>query len=138
MSREAAGPRRASGRHPTKPRLRAGAFRLRQEGNELASRAIQGGLTLPPGYYRAIKRQIEGPTPSKRQLTDPEYLIELSGRQIVVMGGTLGAAGLISADVDVTRQVREGLLKLSDRQPALLARRAFAECRSRDTFRATG
>jgi hypothetical protein len=96
--------------------------------------AIEVGLTLPPGYYRAVKRQIAGPTPSKRQLTDPEYFIELSGRQIVAMGGSLGAAGLISADVDVTRQVREGLLRLSDRQPAPLARRAFAEYRSRDTF----
>jgi hypothetical protein len=98
--------------------------------------AIEGGLALPPGYYRAVKRRMENPTPSKRQLTDPEYLIELSGRQIVAMGGSLGAAGLISADVDVTRQVREGLIRLSDRPPAPLARRAFAdaEYRSRDTF----
>jgi hypothetical protein len=96
--------------------------------------AIEGGLTLTQGYYRAVKRQMESPTPSKRQLTDPEYLIELSGRQIVAMGGSLGAAGLISADVDVTRQVREGLIRLSDRPPAPLARRAFAECRSRETF----
>jgi hypothetical protein len=96
--------------------------------------AIEGGLTLPPGYYRAVKRRMEDPTPSKRQLTDPEYLIELSGRQIVAMGGSLGAAGLISADVDVTRQVREGLIWLSDRSPAPLPRRAFAEYRSRDTF----
>jgi hypothetical protein len=96
--------------------------------------AIEGGLTLPPGYYRAVQRRIMGPAPSKPQLTDSEYLIELSGRQIVAMGGSLGAAGLISADVDVTRQVREGLLRLSDRQPAPLASRAFAEYRSRDTF----
>jgi hypothetical protein len=95
--------------------------------------AIEGGLTLPPGYYRAVKRRIEGPTPSKPQPTDPEYLIELSGRQIVAMGGTLGAAGLISANVDVTRQAREGLLRLSDRPPATVARRAF-EYRSRGTF----
>jgi hypothetical protein len=96
--------------------------------------AIEGGLTLPPGYYRAVKRRIEGLTPSKPQPTDPEYLIELSGRQIVAMGGTLGAAGLISADVDVTRQAREGLLRLSDRPPAPRARRAFVEYRSRGTF----
>jgi hypothetical protein len=93
--------------------------------------AIEGALTLPPGCYRAVKRQIEVPTPSKRQFTDPEYLIELSGRQIVAMGGTPGAAGLISAEVDVSRQVRESLLRLSDRPPAPLARRAFAEHRSR-------
>jgi hypothetical protein len=93
--------------------------------------AIEGGLTLPPGYYRAVKRRIEGPTHSKRRFTDAEYLIEMSGRQIVAMGGTLGAAGLISADVDVTRQVCEGLLRLSDRRPAPLARRAFAEYRPR-------
>jgi hypothetical protein len=96
--------------------------------------AIEGALTLPPGCYRAVKRQIEVPTPSKRQFTDPEYLIELSGRQIVAMGGTPGAVGLISAEVDVSRQVREGLLRLSDRPPAPLARRAFAEYRTRGTF----
>jgi hypothetical protein len=96
--------------------------------------AVEGGLRLPQGHYRAVKRRFEAPTPSKRQFTDPEYFIELSGRQIVAMGGSLGAAGLITADVDVTRQVREGLLRLSDRQPAPLACRAFAEYRSRDTF----
>jgi hypothetical protein len=79
---------------------------------------IEGALTLPPGYYRAVKRQIEVSTPTKRQFTEPEYLIELSGRQIVAMGGTPGAIGLISAEVDVSRQVREGLLRLSDRPPA--------------------
>jgi hypothetical protein len=93
--------------------------------------SIEGGLTLPPGYYRAVKRQIEVRTPSKQQFTDPEYLIELSGRQIVTMGGTPGAAGLIWAEVDVSRQVRESLLSLSDRPPAPLARRGFAEHRSR-------
>jgi hypothetical protein len=77
--------------------------------------ALEGGLRLPPGYYRAVKRRIEGSTPSKRQLTDPEYLIELSGRQIVAMGGSLGAAGLISADVDVTRQVREVIISRARR-----------------------
>jgi hypothetical protein len=95
--------------------------------------AIGGGLTLPPGAYRAVKRRIQGPTSSKQQFTDPEYLIELSGRQIVAMGGTPGAAGLISAEVDVTQQVREGLLELSDRSPAPLARRAFAEYRPKGT-----
>jgi hypothetical protein len=79
--------------------------------------AVEGGLRLPPGHYRAVKRRFEAPTPSKRQFTDPEYLIELSGRQIVAMGGTPGAAGLISAEVDVSRQVFEGILRLSDRQP---------------------
>jgi hypothetical protein len=96
--------------------------------------ALEGGLRLPPGYYRAVKRRIEGSTPSKRQLTDPEYLIELSGRQIVAMGGSLGAAGLISADVDVTRQVREGLLMLSDGQPAPLARKVVTKSCSRNTL----
>jgi hypothetical protein len=91
--------------------------------------AIEGALRLPPGCYRAVKRQIEVPAPSKRQFTDPEYLIELSGREIVAMGGTPGAVGLISAEVDVSRQVREGLLTLSDRPPPPLARRAFAEYR---------
>jgi hypothetical protein len=94
--------------------------------------AIGGRLTLPPGCYRAVKRRIQGPT-SKQQFTDPEYLIELSGRQIVAMGGTPGAAGLISAEVDVTQQVREGLLKFSDRSPAPLGRRAFAEYRPKGT-----
>jgi hypothetical protein len=83
--------------------------------------AVQGGLRLPPGRYRAVKRRFEAPTPSKRQFADPEYLIELSGRQIVAMGGTPGAAGLISAEVDVSRQVYEGILRLSDRQPVPLA-----------------
>jgi hypothetical protein len=73
--------------------------------------AIEGGLTLPPGRYRAVERRIEVPALSKRQFTDPEYQIELSGRQIVAMGGTLGANGLISAEYDVTRQVREGILR---------------------------
>jgi hypothetical protein len=95
--------------------------------------AIGGGLTLPPGCYRAVKRRIQGPTSPKQQFTDPEYLIELSGRQIVAMGGTPGAAGLISAEVDVTQQVREGLLKFSDRSPAPLGRRAFAEYRPKGT-----
>jgi hypothetical protein len=94
--------------------------------------AIGGGLTLPPGGYRAVKRRIQGPT-SGQQFTDPEYLIELSGRQIVAMGGTPGAAGLISAEVDVTQQVRAGVLKFSDRSPAPLARRAFAEYRAKGT-----
>jgi hypothetical protein len=69
--------------------------------------AIEGGLRLPPGHYHGVKRR------QKRQSIDPEYLIELCGRQIVAMGGTLGATGLISAEVDVTRQVCEGLLRLS-------------------------
>jgi hypothetical protein len=73
--------------------------------------AIEGGLTLPPGRYRAVERRIEVPALSKRQFTDPEYHVELSGRQIVAMGGTLGANGLITAEYDVTRQVREGLLR---------------------------
>jgi hypothetical protein len=73
--------------------------------------AIEGGLTLPPGRYRAVERQIEVPALSKPQFTDPEYHIELSGRQIVAMGGTLGANGLVSAEYDVTRQVREGILR---------------------------
>jgi hypothetical protein len=99
--------------------------------------AIGGGLTLPPGGYRAVKRRIQSPTSTKQQFTDPEYLIELSGRQIVAMGGTPGAAGLISAEVDVTQQVRAGLLKSSDRSPAPLGRRAFAEDRSRGTSQGT-
>ena len=86
---------------------------------------VEGGLRLPPGHYRAVKRRFQAPTPSKRQFTDPEYLIELSGRQIVAMGGTPGAAGLISAEVDVSRQVYEGILRLSDRQPALLSHEPF-------------
>ena len=73
--------------------------------------AIEGGLTLPPGRYRAVELRIEVPALSKREFTDPEYHVELSGRQIVAMGGTLGANGLISAEYDVTRQVREGLLR---------------------------
>jgi hypothetical protein len=95
--------------------------------------AIGGGLTLPPGGYRAVKRRIQSPTSTKQQFTDPEYLIELSGRQIVAIGGTPGAAGLISAEVDVTQQVRAGLLKFSDRSPGPLGRRALAENRSRGT-----
>jgi hypothetical protein len=96
--------------------------------------AIEGALTLPPGYYRAVKRQIRVSTLTEQQFTDPEYLIELSGREIVAMGGTPGAVGLISAEVDVSRQVHEGLLRLSDRPPAPLARGAFAEYRPRDIF----
>jgi hypothetical protein len=87
--------------------------------------AVEGGLRLPPGHYRAVKRRFEAPTPSKRQFTDPEYLLELTGRQIVAMGGTPGAAGLISAEVDVSRQVYEGILRLSDRQPAPRAHELF-------------
>ena len=75
--------------------------------------AVEGGPRLPPGHYRAVKRRFEAPTPSKRQFTAPEYLIELRGRQIVAMGGTPGAAGLISAEVDVSRQVYEGILAAS-------------------------
>jgi hypothetical protein len=95
--------------------------------------AIGGGLTLPPGGYCAVKRRIQSPTSTKQQFSDPEYLIELSGRQIVAMGGTPGAAGLISAEVDVTQQVRAGLLKFSDRSPTPLGRRAFAEYRPKGT-----
>jgi hypothetical protein len=87
--------------------------------------AVEGGLSLPPGHYRAVMRRFRAPTPSKRQFADTEYLIELSGRQIVAMGGTPGAAGLISAEVDVSRQVYEGILRLSDRRPALLAHEPF-------------
>jgi hypothetical protein len=95
--------------------------------------AIGGGLTLPPGAYCAVKRRNQSPTSTRQQFSDPDYLIELSGRQIVAMGGTPGVAGLISAEVDVTQQVRAGLLKLRDRSPAPLGRRAFAEYRSRGT-----
>jgi hypothetical protein len=75
--------------------------------------AIDGGLTLPPGRYRGVNRRIEVSTLSKRRSVDAEYLIELSGKQIVAMGGTLGVAGLISAELDVTPQVRDGRLQLS-------------------------
>jgi hypothetical protein len=87
--------------------------------------AVEGGLRLPPGHYRAVKRRFGAPTPSKRQFLDLQYLIELSGKQIVAMGGTPGAAGLISAEVDVSRQVYEGILRLGDRQPAPLVREPF-------------
>jgi hypothetical protein len=79
----------------------AEAVRRIQQIGEFACTFLDGHLRMLAG------------APSKRRSADAEYLIELSGRQIVAMGGTLGAAGLISAELDVTPQVRDGRLQLS-------------------------
>jgi hypothetical protein len=75
--------------------------------------AIEGGLILPAGKYPGVEMQFSmRAIGGRRSIIPPEYLIELSPKQIVEMGGK-ATRHEISREFDVTHQVRMGRLKVA-------------------------
>jgi hypothetical protein len=70
---------------------------------------LEGGLTLPPGRYRAIKKRIRIVTAGgKTTHSPPEYLLDLSACQLIETVDK-------PAVVEVTEHVRLGALRDIDR-----------------------